>query len=91
MPYFAAETVLSVAAQYLAETGRAPSVANASARLLQEAKDVGFPPAPAAMTEVRPPIVFDIFLSHSSLDQLHVLGIYRLLTQRGYAVYLDQV
>jgi len=90
MPYFTTETVFSVAARYLAETGQAPTAANASHRLVQEAEEVGFPPVPE-VTEVRPAIIFDIFLSHSSLDQLHVLGIYRLLSQRGYQVYLDQV
>jgi len=91
MPYFTTETVRRVAEQYLAQIGRVPSIDNATARLAEEAFAVGFPPVPEAMTELRPPIAFDIFLSHSSLDQLHVLGIYRLLTQRGYAVYLDQV
>lgn len=42
-------------------------------------------------TEIKPAVLFDIFLSHSSLDQLQVLGIYQLLIQRGYTVYLDQV
>jgi hypothetical protein len=90
MPYFTTESVLSVAEQYLAEAGRAPSVADASAQLAQEADEVRFPPVPEE-TEVKPAVLFDIFLSHSSLDQLQVLGIYRLLIQRGYKVYLDQV
>lgn len=34
---------------------------------------------------------FDIFLSHSSLDAVQVLGIYWILFQRGYSVYLDRV
>lgn len=90
MPYFTTEGVLSIAAQYLAQTGRTPSVANATDRLAEEAEEVRFPPVPEE-TEVKPAVLFDIFLSHSSLDQLHVLGIYRLLVQRGYKVYLDQV
>jgi hypothetical protein len=90
MPYFTTEIVLSVAAQYLAASGLAPSVANATDRLAQEAEELRFPPVPEE-TEVKPAVLFDIFLSHSSLDQLHVLGIYRLLVQRGYKVYLDQV
>jgi hypothetical protein len=40
---------------------------------------------------VSPPLVFDIFLSHSSLDSRFVLGIYTLLQKRGYSVYLDRV
>lgn len=90
MSYFTTETILSVAAQYLAATGRAPSVANATDRLAQEAEEIRFPPVPEE-TEIKPAVLFDIFLSHSSLDQLQVLGIYRLLTQRGYNIYLDQV
>ena len=34
---------------------------------------------------------FDVFLSHSSLDAIKVLGIYHLLKGRGYSVYLDSV
>lgn len=71
-------------------TGRLPSVADATGRLAQEAEEIRFPPVPEE-SEVKPAVLFDIFLSHSSLDQLQVLGIYRLLIQRGYKVYLDQV
>jgi hypothetical protein len=34
---------------------------------------------------------FPLGTTHSSLDQLQVLGIYQLLIQRDYKVYLDQV
>jgi hypothetical protein len=34
---------------------------------------------------------FDIFLSHSSLDAAKVLGIYLILLNKGYSVYLDQI
>ncbi len=34
---------------------------------------------------------FDIFLSHSSLDAVQVLGIFLILRSRGYSVYLDRV
>jgi len=34
---------------------------------------------------------FDVFLSHSSLDKIKVLGIYHILQGRGYSVYLDSI
>jgi len=38
-----------------------------------------------------PPVVFDIFLSYSSLDSVSVAGIYTYLTGIGYKVYLDSI
>jgi hypothetical protein len=90
MPHFTTETVLSVAEGFLAAAGRAPNAENAANQLLQESITGRLAPLPEE-TEVKPAVLFDIFLSHSSLDQLQVLGIYRLLIQRGYKVYLDQV
>ena len=90
MPYITTETVLTVAAQYLAATGKAPNAGNATSQLLEESTTHRLAPVPEE-TEVKPTVLFDIFLSHSSLDQLQVLGIYQLLIQRGYQVYLDQV
>lgn len=34
---------------------------------------------------------FDIFLSHSYLDQAEVFGLYRELTSMGYSVYVDWI
>ena len=90
MPYLTTETVGRVAAQVLTESGLTVDARSAALRLSRDSlrdRLAPIPDEPAA----KPVVILDIFLSHSSLDQLQVLGIYRLLRQRGYAVYLDQV
>ncbi|HYJ03841.1 MAG TPA: TIR domain-containing protein [Chthoniobacterales bacterium] len=89
MPYFTTESVLSTAARVLGESRLAANTANASAQLSTDSTSERLAPVPAESAG-KPVIIFDIFLSHSSLDQLHVLGIYKLLRRRGYRVYLDQ-
>ena len=90
MPYFTTEAVATAAAQALSENGRSVSFSNASNLLLLESIDESLGPVPEEPAKT-PPVLFDIFLSHSSLDQLQVLGIYTLLRRRNYSVYLDQV
>ena len=90
MPYFTIPTVEWVAVEALAETGLTPTVANATTRLSRDSTTEQLGPVPEEPA-AKPPVLFDIFLSHSSLDQLQVLGIYKLLRTRGYSVYLDQV
>jgi len=90
MPYFTSESVLGTAAQVLGESRIAVTTANASIRLSAESVSARLPPVPEEPTG-SPAVLFDVFLSHSSLDQLHVLGIYKILRQRGYSVYLDQI
>jgi hypothetical protein len=82
--------VISAAAQVLSESRLSANSANASIRLSTESKTEQLAPVPGEPT-VKPAVIFDIFLSHSSLDQLQVLGIYKLLRRRRYSVYLDQI
>ena len=89
MAYFTIESVVRTATEILAESRLAATAANAGIRLSAESIAEKLPPVPAEPAAA-PVVIFDVFLSHSSLDQLHVLGIYRALRKRGYAVYLDQ-
>jgi hypothetical protein len=90
MPYFTSESVVAAATQVLAESALFASNANASTRLSSESMSERLSPVPEEPA-LKPTVLFDVFLSHSSLDQLHVLGIYKLLRKRGYTVYLDQI
>jgi hypothetical protein len=90
MPYFTTESVVAAAAGVLAESALFANSANATTWLSSESVRERLAPLPEAGA-VKPAVIFDIFLSHSSLDQLHVLGIYKLLRKRGYTLYLDQI
>ena len=90
MAYFTTESVVSAAAQVLSESRLTANSANASIRLSTESTTGRLAPVPEEPT-AKPAVMFDIFLSHSSLDQLQVLGIYKLLRRRNYSVYLDQI
>jgi hypothetical protein len=90
MAYFTSESVVSAAAQVLSESRLAANSANASIRLSTESTTERLAPVPEEPAP-KPAVIFDIFLSHSSLDQLQVLGIYKLLRRRHYSVYLDQI
>lgn len=65
MPYFTIETVVSVAARHLIAAGRAPDAENAANQLLQESITGQLAPVPEE-TDVKPAVLFDIFLSYSS-------------------------
>jgi len=90
MAYFTAESVIDTAVQVLSESRLAATSTTASIRLLAESTTERLEPVPEEPAP-KPVVIFDIFLSHSSLDQLQVLGIYKLLRRRGYSLYLDQV
>lgn len=90
MPYFTIPNVERVAAQVLIEAGLPVTATNASTKLFRDSTIEQLAPVPEEPA-AKPAVLFDIFLSHSSLDQLQVLGIYTLLRTRGYSVYLDQI
>jgi hypothetical protein len=90
MAYFTLESIVDTAAQVLAESRLFANSANARIRLSVESTTERLAPVPEEPA-AKPAVIFDIFLSHSSLDQLQVLGIYILLRRRGYSVYLDQI
>ena len=86
MAFFSDQQVLSAAAAAAGERTDSMTEIKATASLnrMQRAVDVVDESGAAVKT-------FDVFLSHSSLDKIKVLGIYHLLTSRGYKVYLDSV
>jgi hypothetical protein len=71
------------------ESRLAANEASAQNVLIKEASAMRIDPVPAEATE-NPAVLFDIFLSHSSLDLRLVLGLYSELTRRNYKVYLDR-
>jgi len=71
------------------ESRLAANEASAQDVLRNEASAIRIDPVPAEATE-KPAVLFDIFLSHSSLDLRLVLGLYSELTKRSYKVYLDR-
>jgi len=90
MPYFSLESVESVARaeltqRYFSFTEKTAARWFESAASEMRLDRVPEEPSPA------PPILFDVFLAHSSLDKIQVLGVYLMLTARGYRVYLDQI
>ncbi len=85
MAFFTEQQVLRAAAAVTGE-GLTPTVMNAAAALSERRLQV------AEQDESQSPVkTFDIFLSHSSLDAIQVLGIYQILSSRGYLVYLDRI
>lgn len=89
MKYFTATSLRSTADRILQESSLAANETSAGAVLTKKAADLRPSPVPTVPTG-NPPILFDIFLSHSSLDLRLVLGIYTELTRRNYTVYLDR-
>ncbi|MCA9066901.1 MAG: hypothetical protein KDA96_27730, partial [Planctomycetaceae bacterium] len=88
MPFFTQEQVLTAASEVASTSIFALTERIAEATLRREAS-----PREASDESERPTSAktFDIFLSHSSLDAIQVLGIWSLLQQRGYLVYLDRI
>ncbi|MEZ0276774.1 MAG: hypothetical protein ACAH88_17835 [Roseimicrobium sp.] len=90
MPYFTIEQVTTSAVENLSRAGLEATLANAERQFVNESTLRRLPPVPEESIAT-PPVLFDIFLSHSSLDHLQVLGIYYLLVGRHYSVYLDHI
>jgi len=90
MAYFTKQQMTQFGAAVLAEGGRATNFSNASLRLNEDAQRGQLPTVPPEPAP-KPPVTLDIFLAHSSLDQVQVLGIYHFLKRRGYKVYLDKI
>jgi hypothetical protein len=89
MNYFSAASLRAGADRILMESGLAANEAAAQTVLTEEASGMRLGPVPTEPTE-KPVVLFDIFLSHSSLDLRLVLGLYAELTTRSYKVYLDR-
>jgi hypothetical protein len=89
MNYFSAEALRNRADSFLIRNFSAANVVTALNALTKTASDKKVPPVPADPAD-KPAIIFDIFLSHSSLDEPLILGIHDDLTRRGYSVYLDR-
>lgn len=89
MNYFSAASLRRNADSILMESHLAANEASAQNILTKRAAAIQIGPVPTEPTE-KPTILFDIFLSHSSLDLRLVLGIYTELTRRKYTVYLDR-
>lgn len=90
MPYFTTDQIREKSVQILAKSNRQANFSMASERLNEDSRSRRMSPVPAEPGE-KPTVTLDIFLAHSSLDSLQVLGLYHLLSDRGYSVYLDQV
>jgi hypothetical protein len=90
MAYFTTAQVTGVASTVLAETYHPVTAGAAKSRFKADASAERIIPVPDEST-ARPTVIFDIFLAYSSLDEVHVLGLYHLLKRRGYAVYVDRV
>lgn len=89
MKYFSAESLRISADRILRESRLAANEAEAYSVLTKEASALRISPVPTDAAE-KPVVLFDIFLSHSSLDLRLVLGLYTELTKRQYKVYLDR-
>lgn len=90
MPYFSLSTVENRAADALGTSRDDMTNQLAFDRLLRLVEEIDKEyPLPELTT--RAPVVFDIFLSFSSVDARQVLGIYYLLTSRKYVAYLDRI
>ena len=86
MPQFTTRQVQQAAADQLNVSLASLTESQAEIRLIQERHALDSPDFSRT-----PVVLFDIFLSHSSLDARLVLGIYAILTGRGYAIYLDSI
>lgn len=90
MPYFNVDSIRRAAEQTLSSRGWPTTSSYASSGFLAEALTARLAPVPDE--PAGPPVaLFDIFLSHSSLDSILVLGLYKTLSGRGYKVYVDTI
>jgi hypothetical protein len=89
MNYFSAAPLRASADRILMESRLAANDAAAQSILTKEASAMRISPVPTDPAE-KPVVLFDIFLSHSSLDLRLVLGLYTELTKWNYKVYLDR-
>ncbi len=90
MAYFTKTQLAQTAQAILARSQLSLNETNARMRLNADRTYNQMAPIPAEPA-AEPVVVMDIFLAHSSLDKGEVLGLYHLLRDRGYKVYLDQV
>lgn len=90
MPFFTTEQIQQKAVGILARSSLSATVAMANLRLDVDGGSGRMEPVPAEPAE-KPAVILDIFLAHSSLDSVQVLGLYHLLRDRGYSLYLDRV
>jgi hypothetical protein len=90
MPLFTIETIRREASRLLESRGLSPNEINVRAEFLRESRTERLADVPEEVAD-KPAIQFDIFLSHSSLDSVLVLGLYKLLRRRGYTVYVDWI